>query len=92
MPVVAVCVVLDHQRRFILIVVLVVVTFRGHVYRAGALCQAAFEAERKDRMEREGRIQSNLSKHEHETMERFEAERVRAPCVHKLLGRQPAST
>ena len=45
------------------------------LYRRVSL-QAAFEAERKDRMEREGRIQSNLSKHEHETFERFEAERV----------------
>ena len=38
--------------------------------------QAAFEAERKDRLVREGRIASNLSAHEHETGVHFEEERV----------------
>ncbi len=49
------------------------------------LWQAAFEAERKDRMEREGRIQSNLSKHEHDTMVHFEEERVRGFCLHEYM-------
>lgn len=42
------------------------------------IVQAAFDAEKKDRLEREARIQANLSKHEHETFQQFELERVRA--------------
>jgi hypothetical protein len=57
--------------------------------------QAAFEAERKDRMEREGRIQTNLSRHEHETGVHFEEERVRREprrsCV-PTAGMPPCSS
>jgi hypothetical protein len=49
------------------------------------LCQAAFEAEKKDRLEREAKIQDNLSKHEHETFQRFEVERVRHPNAVTVL-------
>jgi hypothetical protein len=39
--------------------------------------QEAFEAERKDRLEREGRILKQLGEHEQEVALRFEQERVR---------------
>lgn len=38
--------------------------------------QEAFEAERKDRLEREGRILKQLGEHEQEVALRFEQERV----------------
>lgn len=40
--------------------------------------QEAFEAERKDRLEREGRILKQLGEHEQEVALRFEQERVGA--------------
>jgi hypothetical protein len=39
--------------------------------------QEAFEAERKERLEREGRILKQLGEHEQEVALRFEQERVR---------------
>jgi hypothetical protein len=39
--------------------------------------QEAFEAERRDRLEREGRILKQLGEHEQEVALRFEQERVR---------------